>query len=116
MKTFKYLAIASLFFITFNVSAQQTQQRDPLKTAQSHIDRLKKYITGITSDQESTMLGIERWFVSSAQDVFDANAGNSDAIISKLKQLSDERDTKMQTVLSTDQYAQYMKIYSEAEK
>jgi hypothetical protein len=117
MKTLKYLAIAGLFFISFNVSAQQTQpQRDPLKTAQTHIDRLKKYITNITSDQESTMLGIERWFVSSAQDVLDANAGNSDSIVSKLKQLSDERDSKMQTVLTADQYAQYLKIYSEAAK
>jgi hypothetical protein len=116
MKTIKYLAIAALFLVTFNISAQQTQQHDPLLTAQSHIDRLKKYITGITSDQEKTMLGIERWFVSSAQDVLDANAGNSDAIISKLKQLSDERDTKMQTVLTTDQYTQYMKVYSEAQK
>src|ERR1700722_14471148 len=115
MKTLKFLVITGLICISFAVSAQQQNSlRDPLQIAQVHIDGIIKYVPGVTADQESRMVAIERWFVGAAQDVLAGDRTNSEAVFGKILQLGEERNTKMKTVLSADQYAKYVQTYAES--
>jgi hypothetical protein len=117
MKMLKFLVITGLICISFTVSAQQQNTlHDPLQIAQLHIDGIIKYVPGVTADQESRMVAIERWFVGAAQDVLAGDRANTDVVFGKIQQLSEERNTKMKTVLTTDQYAKYVQTYAESMK
>ena len=115
MKIIKALVIGGLVFTSMQVSAQENKPEDALQTAQLHVERFGKSISGLTKDQQTQMVGVENWFISSTQEVR-ANNANTDIVVKKTKELSDERDKKMKAILTTDQYAKFMQMYAEAAK
>jgi len=115
MKIIKGLTIIGLAFITVQVSAQENKPEDALQTAQMHVEKLSKDISGLTNDQQSQMVGVENWFISSVQNAR-ANNDNSDVVVARVKELSNERDKKMKTILTAEQYDKYMQIFAAAAK
>ena len=115
MKIIKALVIGGLVFTTMQVSAQENKPEDALQTAQMHVEKLSKSISSLTKDQQTQMVGVENWFIGSTQDVR-ANNSNTDIVVKKTKELSDERDKKMKAVLTADQYAKFMQMYADAAK
>jgi protein CpxP len=108
MKTLKTLALGMLTLFAINVYAQG--KMDPQEMAQKRTADIKAKVTGITSDEENQILTIEQNFAKSAQDARTANAGDRDAMRNQMKQLKQDRDSKIKGVLSADQYTQYIQM------
>ncbi len=115
MKITKALIIGGFALLAMQVSAQENKPEDALQTAQMHVEKLSKSINGLSNDQQTQMVGVENWFITSTQDVRASN-NNTDIIVKKTKELSDERDKKMKTILTAEQYAKFMQMYAEAAK
>jgi len=113
MKIFNTLSfIAGLAFITANVSAQAPAQdqnsKDPQQIAQVQTDHIKQTVTGITSAQESQIYATELDYTKSIQNVLHTtDVADKKAIGDKMLPLRANRDAKMKTILTADQYSQY---------
>lgn len=111
MKLLKSLSIAAgLAFITISVSAQDKGTgMDPATMAQKQTDQIKSNVTGITPDQESKILAVEKDFAQSMKDAREASNGDRDAFRAKMEPARKDRDTKIKAILTADQGAQYDK-------
>ncbi|HXB11208.1 MAG TPA: hypothetical protein VNZ45_04425, partial [Bacteroidia bacterium] len=69
--------------------------------------RIKKNVTGITSDQESKILAVEQEFAQGAQDARNSSNGDREAMKSKMQPLRASRDAKIKEILTAEQYAQF---------
>ena len=113
MKIARSLAILTgLVIIGLNVSAQTM---DPEQTAQKETTEIKTNVTGITSNEESQILTVER---EHAKSMWDARNTLTDkvALKTQTKELCDKRDAKIKAILTTDQYAQYLKTEKNEKK
>ncbi len=111
MKILKSLVLlAGLAFITMNASAQSKSIMTPEQISQKETDKVKKNVTGVTSDQGSKILVVEYDHAKACNEAKAASNGDKAAFKSKKKQLCARRDEKIKTILSTDQYAQYTKM------
>jgi hypothetical protein len=113
MRTYKSLTVvAALAFITANVSAQvpakNQASKDPQQIARVQTNQIKQSVTGITPDQESQILATELDYTKSVQNVLNTtDMADKKAIQNKMAPLRTNRDAKMKTILTADQYSQY---------
>jgi periplasmic protein CpxP/Spy len=113
MKILKSLAlVAGLAFVTTGVSAQSEGRGnvDPQTMAQNMTNRVKQNVTGITADQETQILAAEKDFATGMQTAKSNSNGDKDAMHSQMETLKSTRDTKIKSILTADQYAQYQKM------
>ena len=111
MKNLKSIVLfAGLAFITMNTSARSKSTMTPAQIAQKETDKVKKNVTGVTADQASRILTVEQDHAQACSDAKTASNGDKVAFNSKKKQLCDSRDAKIKTILTSDQYTQYMSM------
>ena len=112
MKIVKSLALlAGLVIVGLNVSAQTM---DPEQTAQKETAAIKTNVTGITPNEASQILAVERDHANSIHDA-KSTITDKDAMKTQKKQLCDSRDAKIKAILTADQFKQYLKM-EKAEK
>jgi hypothetical protein len=105
MKILKSVLSLGLAFIALNVSATKKRDIDVQKFAELQTSNIMSNVKGVTSDQESKILLIEQ---ESDNALLDArNSENSDALRSGIRQ---NRDEKIRTILTSDQFVQYQKM------
>jgi hypothetical protein len=115
MKIFKSIALFStVAFFTMHVSAQtSTQNSSELQQmAQKMTAEVKSHVTGITPDQESKIVVVEKDFAQGMNEARNQSNGDRDAMRTKMQPLKKTRDAKIKTILTADQYAQYEKSES----
>jgi hypothetical protein len=115
MNTLKSLAIAGMVLMAFQVSAQESNKVDA-NWPQKQTGQIKANIKNVTPAQESKILIIEQDFTKAVQDELNHNSADSYSFREKLPQLRKERDTKLQVVLTADQYAQYVQVFNTPQK
>ena len=112
MKLVKILPFLLLGMVSASAFAQRGNM-DPNQMAQRQTDTIKKYVSGITSDEETKILTIEQDFSKSAQEARNSSDGDRDAMRTKMEALRKDRDDKIKAVLTADQYTQYTKMPKE---
>ncbi len=113
MKITKTLMIAAGLAIGgLNVSAQTM---DPEQTAQKETAEIKSKVTGITANEESQILAIEKDHAISIRDA-KSTVADKEAQKKQCKQLCESRDTKIKAILTADQYKQYLKVEKSEKK
>ena len=105
MKILKSVLSLGLAFIALNVSATKKSDIDVQKFAELQTSNIMSNVKNVTSDQESKILVIEQ---QSDNALLDArNSEDSDALRSRIRQ---NRDEKIQSIRSADQFVQYQRM------
>ncbi|HXP51627.1 MAG TPA: hypothetical protein VN922_16840 [Bacteroidia bacterium] len=105
MKILKSVLSLGLAFIALNVSATKKSDVDVQKFAELQTSNIMSNVKNVTSDQENKIMQIEQ---ESDNALLDArNSDDSDALKSRIRQ---NRDSKIQAILTADQFAQYQKM------
>ncbi|HSY77046.1 MAG TPA: hypothetical protein VK890_09335 [Bacteroidia bacterium] len=109
MKTVNAIILAgSLFCISFSAMAQEKSTLDTKQLAQQQTDEVKKNVDKITPDQLSKILPVEQEFANGMRDARIKCNSDTVAMNRRALKLCKSRDTKIKTVLTTEQYSQYL--------
>jgi hypothetical protein len=107
MKTLKTtIAIIGLAFISINVSAQAPINATQL--AQQQTDMIKKNVDKVTPDQQNKILPIEQEFANNMQSARNKSKADTVEMNKRTLKLCKSRDAKIKTVLTSNQYSQYL--------
>jgi hypothetical protein len=118
-----FVLITGMAFITAHTiaqapavssTAQNKNVSDANAMAQQLTNAVKQAVTGVTQDQESNILAVEKDYSKGVIDVRNSTSSNmtsSDkmAKYNQLGSLKETRDAKIKTILTADQYTQYQK-------
>jgi hypothetical protein len=105
MKILKSVLSLGLAFIALNVSAAKKSDIDIQKFAELQTSNIMSNVKDVTSDQENKILLIEQ---ESDNALLEArNSDDSDALKSRIRQ---NRDEKIKTILTADQFVQYQRM------
>jgi hypothetical protein len=111
MKTLKSFALLTgMAFLAVTVSAQEKCTKDQQQSSQKQTDLIKKNVTGLTSNQKNKILTVEQDYAIGMQEACTGINGNKDTVNSKKPQLHETLDNQIKTILTANQYAQYLKM------
>ena len=99
------VTIISVLFI--NASKIGATPIDP-QAAQEQTDNIMKCVQGITMEQENNILAVEQETLQSMQDANNANNADKNTADARKRAICYVRDEKIKTILSDDQYHQYI--------
>ena len=109
MKNFIFvLLLVGLSFITVNVLCQGKGTISAKQLAQQQTEQVKKNVDKVTPDELSKILPVEQEFANGIQDAREISNGDTLAMYAKVLLLSNNRDSKIQMILTPIQYSQYM--------
>ncbi|NNM94448.1 MAG: hypothetical protein HKL88_03170 [Bacteroidia bacterium] len=111
MKTNRDLIAAGLFlWATAAFSQQAVQPSKPSPLAQREFKAIKALVSNLTPDQQTKILAIEETYAQGVEDERNTKEPSRDVMMSKLRDLREQRNYKMRSVLSAAQYAQYQSM------
>lgn len=105
--------IVALFFFTVSMSAQdrKAEARDPEKMAKLLTDNMKKKFS-LTDDQYKKAYDANFEFISASQGLRASEEGRAEKV-GKLRDLDSARDEKMKTILTDEQFKEFLVMKTE---
>ncbi len=100
--------ICCLATVAYSQNSQPMQQGSPL--AQHEMTAIKKQVSNITADQEAKLSTIEETYAKGMEEVRTSNTVTRDAMRNKIRNLREDRNYKIHSVLTPEQYAQYQNM------
>lgn len=110
MKTIKIL-LAVAFLATLSITPALAQNRfNPQEMAKRQSQYVFDNMSGLSVAQKDSIQAIFLDFGNKFQEVFQNNSGDRQAMRSQMMQLRTERDNRIKSVLTADQFKQYQDL------
>jgi hypothetical protein len=112
-------AVLLIFLFLTIRSLSQTEPRpaiDQQALVQGNVDDINKSVTGITPTEETLIVTVEQDYAQAIVNLYATNNLDDNAIQNETHNLRVNRDTKIQSILTIDQYVQYLKMEGRDER
>jgi hypothetical protein len=108
MKTFNIALLTGLVFVSMLCTAQEKKPADTKQLAQQQTDEVKKNVDKVSPDQLGKILPVELEFAKGIEDARTKTKSDTIAMNKRTLKLCKSRDAKIKTVLTAEQYSQYL--------